>query len=129
MKLTKVGKFIVVLIIFWVLLLLTLNVIHTIMVPSASNPKATVAVTHDIVYYSVILGTLFEQSKDHDPYSVKPKYLIGFDEKKFKNLVKKHIPSEYTVILKRDNNWGYFHNESKWVCTLSKDTLKTEIVW
>jgi hypothetical protein len=103
------------------------------MVPSTSNPKATVAVTHDIVYYSVILGTLFEQSKDHDPYSVKligfdDKYLIGFDEKKFKKLVKKYIPPEYTVILKRDNNWGGFH-ESKWVCTLSKDTLKTEVVW
>lgn len=127
MKLTKMGKYLIIISVFWVLLLTTLNVTRAFFVENPSKPQAKVEVPHDIGYYTLILRGVIDRSSDHPDYGERPKHITGMDEEKFKKLIKKHIPSEYTVVLKRDNS-GY-NKEGRWVCTMSKDTDSVALVW
>lgn len=128
MKLTKMGKTLIFLASCWILILLTLNVAHSYFVERPLKPQAKVEVPHDIAYYTLILRGVIDRSADHPDYGERSKHITGIDEDKFKRLVKKYIPPEYTVVLKRDNNYGIL-SEQKWVCTLSKDTNSVVLAW
>lgn len=88
MKLTKMGKFLIIASTFWILLLLTLNMAHGFFVEKPSKPQTKVDVPHDIAYYTLILREIINRSSDHPGYGKRPKHLTGMDEEKFKKLIK-----------------------------------------